>query len=77
MSSTPHLTIRRECTGRCGASIAYTVEAGLFAPDIDCDGLVAYKEGHLCSACESVVEAALATRRTAIAAEAFARHLKG
>ena len=71
MSSTPQLTIRRECAGRCGTSIAYTVEAGLFEPDIDCGGLVAYRGGHLCSACESVVEAALATRRTAIAAAAF------
>jgi hypothetical protein len=71
MSSTPQLTLRRECTGRCGTSIAYIVEAGLFAPDIDCGGLVAYKDGHLCSACESVVEAALATRRTTIATAAF------
>ena len=71
MSSTPQLTLRRDCAGRCGTSIAYTVEAGPFAPDVDCNGLVAYKGGHLCSACESVVEAALATRRTAIAAAAF------
>ena len=71
MSSTPQLTIRRECAGRCGTSIAYTVDAGPFAPEIYCDGLVAYKGGHLCCACESIVEAALATRRTAIAAAAF------
>jgi hypothetical protein len=72
MSSTPQCTLRRQCVGRCGALIAYTVEAGSFAPEIYSDGLVAYKDGHLCAACESVVEAALATRRTAIAAAPFA-----
>jgi len=51
--------------------IPYTLEAGDFAPEIYCNGLVAYKDGHLCTACEFVIEAALATRRTVIAAEAF------
>src|SRR5262245_51948401 len=71
MSSSPQVTIRRECASLCGTVIAYTIEAGQFAPEIDCDDLVAYKDGHLCTACESIVEAALATRRTAIAAKAF------
>lgn len=77
MSNTSQLTIRRQCVGRCGTMIAYTIEAGGFAPEIDCDGLVAYKDGHLCTACEFVIEAALATRRTTIAAEAFGRDSTG
>jgi len=48
--------------------IAYFLEAGPFAPDLHSDGLTAYKDGHLCDASESVVEASLAERRTAIAA---------
>jgi hypothetical protein len=71
MSTTPELTVRRSCVGRCGTLIAYVLEAGSFAPTMYSDGLVAYKDGHLCVACESVVETALATRRTAIAAAAF------
>jgi hypothetical protein len=51
--------------------IAYVIEAGPFAPELHSDGGVAYKDGHLCGACESVVEAALAVRRTAIAAADF------
>jgi hypothetical protein len=77
MSNTPQATIRRQCAGRCGTMIAYTLEVGAFAPEIDCNGLVAYKDGHLCTACEFVIEAALATRRTAIAAEAFGRDSSG
>ena len=71
MSSTPQLTLRRLCAGRCGTWIAYVIESGPFAPELHCDELVAYKAGHLCTACESVVEASLAIRRTAIAAAAF------
>jgi hypothetical protein len=73
MSNTPQLTIRRQCVGRCGTMIPYTLEAGSFAPEMDCDGLVAYKDGHLCTACECVIESALATRRTAIAAATYGR----
>lgn len=69
MSNTPQATIRRSCVGRCGAVIAYTIEADAFEPQISCAGLVAYKDGHLCAACESVVEAALAERRTALVAQ--------
>ncbi|MEO7734897.1 MAG: hypothetical protein ABIY55_28335 [Kofleriaceae bacterium] len=65
------------CVGRCGTTITYTLDAGAFAPEIDCDGLVAYKDGHLCTACEFVIEAALATRRTAIAATPFDRDSTG
>jgi hypothetical protein len=71
MSDTPELTLRRQCVGRCGTWIAYVLEPGPFAPEMYCDGLVAYKDGHLCTACESAVEASLATRRTEIAATAF------
>jgi hypothetical protein len=74
MSNTTQITIRRECVGRCGTIITYTLEAGAFAPEIYCE-LVAYKDGHLCPACEFVIEAALAERRTAIAAAAFVRDL--
>ena len=73
MSNTPQLTLRRQCVGRCGTMISYTLEAGSFAPEMDCDGLVAYKDGHLCTACEYVIEAALAARRTAIAAATYDR----
>jgi hypothetical protein len=72
MSNTTQITIRRECVGRCGTMITYTLEAGAFAPEIYCE-LVAYKDGHLCPACEFVIEAALAERRTAIAAAPFVR----
>lgn len=51
--------------------IAYILEPGPFAPALHCNGLVAYKDGHLCPACESTVETSLATRRTAIAAAEF------
>jgi hypothetical protein len=51
--------------------IAYILEPGPFAPELHSDGLVAYKDGHLCTACESTVETSLATRRTAIAAASF------
>jgi len=71
MSNTPQLTIRRQCIGRCGTLIAYTLATGSFAPAMSCEGLAAYKDGHLCTACESILEEALATRRTAIAAAAF------
>lgn len=71
MSSCPELTLRRQCAGRCGEMIAYILEPGAFAPDLHSGGLTAYKEGHLCAACESVVEASLAERRTAIAAAPF------
>lgn len=71
MSSSPELTLRRQCAGRCGTLIAYVLEPGPFAPDLHSDGLSAYKDGHLCGACESVVEASLAERRTAIAAAPF------
>ena len=71
MSNTPQLTLRRQCVGRCGTWIAYTLAAGSFAPVMSCDELAAYKDGHLCAACESVLEEALAMRRTAIAAAAF------
>jgi hypothetical protein len=77
MSSFPQLTLRRDCAGRCGASIAYVIEPGPFAPELHSDGLIAYKDGHLCTACESVVEASLASRRTVIAAAAFAGKLPG
>ena len=77
MSNASQLTFRRQCVGRCGTMIAYTLEVGAFAPEINCDGLVAYKDGHLCTACEFVIEAALAKRRTAIAAEAFGRDSTG
>ena len=49
----------------------YVLEPGLFAPDLHSDRLIAYKDGHLCAACESVVEASLASRRTTIAAAEF------
>jgi hypothetical protein len=71
MSNRSELTLRRPCAGRCGELITYVIEAGPFAPDLHSDGYVAYKDGHLCPACESIVEAALATRRTAIAAADF------
>lgn len=71
MSSPPELTLRRQCSGRCGTVIAYVLEPGPFAPDLHSDGLIAYRDGHLCGACESVVEASLAARRTAIAAAEF------
>jgi hypothetical protein len=74
MSSPPELTLRRQGAGRCGTLIAYVLEPGPFAPELHSDGLIAYKDGHLCAACESVVEASLATRRTAIAAATFTRH---
>jgi hypothetical protein len=77
MSSTPQLTLRRECAGRCGTVIAYILEPGPFAPVLRCDELVAYNAGHLCTACESVVEASLATRRTAIAAAEFGPKIPG
>lgn len=86
MSNTSQLTTYRPCAGRCGTMNAYTVEvgpftfvleAGGFEPDPIAVGLVAYKDGHLCTACEVVVEAALAARRTAIAAEAFTRDSNG
>lgn len=77
MSTPPQLTIRRPCVGRCGTLIAYTLDPSGFAPELHCDGLVAYKDGHLCTACELVIEAALATRRTAIAAAAFGRESRG
>ena len=71
MSNPPELTLRRQCAGRCGTLIAYVLEPGPFAPELHSDGLIAFKDGHLCVACESVVEASLATRRTAIAAAPF------
>lgn len=71
MSIPPQLTVRRHCAGRCGTLIAYTLEASPYAPELRCEGLIAYKDGHLCTACEVVIEAALAMRRTAIAAAAF------
>jgi hypothetical protein len=71
MSSPPELTLRRQCAGRCGTVIAYVLEPGPFAPDLHSGGLIAYKDGHLCPACESIVETSLATRRTAIAAAEF------
>ena len=64
VSTLPELTLRRHCAGRCGALIAYILEPGPFAPALHSNGLVAYKDGHLCPACESTVE----TRRTKIAA---------
>lgn len=70
-STLPELTLRRQCAGRCGTLIPYVLEPGPFAPELHSDGLVAYCDGHLCTACESAVETSLATRRTAIAAEAF------
>src|SRR5690349_9671584 len=70
-STLPELTLRRYCAGRCGAWIAYIFEPGSFAPALRCDGLVAYKDGHLCPACESTVEASLAARRLSIAAAEF------
>jgi hypothetical protein len=70
-STLPELTLRRQCAGRCGTLIPYIVEPGLFAPELHSDGLVAYRNGHLCTACESTVEASLATRRTEIAAAPF------
>lgn len=60
-STLPELTLRRHCAGRCGAWIAYILEPGSFAPALHCSGLVAYKEGHLCSTCEATVETSLAT----------------
>lgn len=77
MSSPPELTLRRQCAGRCGTWIAYLLAPGPFAPALHCDGLIAYKDGHLCTACEAAVEASLATRRTAIAAAAFTPKLPG
>lgn len=77
MSNTPQLTLRRLCAGRCDTWIAYVLEPGSFAPELHCDELVAYKAGHLCTACEAVVEASLATRRTAIAAAAFGPKISG
>src|ERR1041384_6367051 len=71
MSNPPELILRRQCAGRCGTTIAYVLEAGSFGPELHSDGLIAFKDGHLCAACESVVEASLATRRTAIAAAEF------
>jgi hypothetical protein len=71
MPDTPELTLRRQCAGRCGTLVAYILELGTFAPEMHSDGLVAYKDGHLCTACESVVETSLATRRTAIAVAPF------
>ena len=71
MSNLPELTLRRHCAGRCGNLIAYVVEPGSFAPDMHSDGLIAYKDGHLCAACESVVESSLASRGTEIAASDF------
>jgi hypothetical protein len=70
-SPLPELTLRRHCAGRCGAWIPYILEPGPFAPSVHCGGLVAYKDGHLCPACESTVEISLATRRTEIAAAEF------
>ncbi len=70
----PQLTLRRQCAGRCGTFIAYLLEPGQFAPALHCDDLVSYKDGHLCTACEAVVEMSLASRRTAIAAAAFICH---
>ena len=70
-STLPELTLRRQCAGRCGTLIPYILEPGPFAPELHSDGLIAYRDGHLCTACESTVETSLATRRTAIAAAAF------
>jgi hypothetical protein len=70
-SPLPELTLRRHCVGRCGALVAYILEPGPFAPALHSNGLVAYKDGHLCPACESAVETSLATRRTEIAAAEF------
>jgi hypothetical protein len=70
-STIPELTLRRRCAGRCGTLIAYILDPGPFAPELHSDGLVAYKDGHLCTACESTVETSLATRRTVIAAASF------
>jgi hypothetical protein len=67
----PELTLRRQCAGRCDALLAYILEPGPFAPVLHSSGLIAYKDGHLCTACESVVESSLATRRTEIAAAGF------
>jgi hypothetical protein len=69
--SNPQLTLRRQCAGRCGTLIAYILEPGPCAPDWYADGLIAFKDGRLCGACEADVEAALAIRRTAIAAAPF------
>ena len=71
MSNPPELTLRRQRAGRCGNLIPYILEPGPFAPDLHSGGLVAYKDGHLCAACESVVESSLASRRTDIAAASF------
>jgi hypothetical protein len=71
MSNLSELILQRPCAGRCGALITYVIEAGPFAPGVHSDGCVAYRDGHLCPACESVVEASLASRRTAIAAASF------
>jgi hypothetical protein len=71
MQHDPELILRRQCAGRCGTMIAYVLEPGLFGPELHSDGLIAFKDGHLCAACESHVEAALATRRTVIAAAPF------
>src|SRR5437867_2672245 len=45
----PELTLRRQCAGRCGTLIPYIVEPGSFAPELHSDGLVAYRDGHLCT----------------------------
>jgi hypothetical protein len=70
-STLPELTLRRQCAGRCGTLIPYILAPGPFAPELHSDGLIAYRDGHLCTACESTVGTSLATRRTAIAAASF------
>jgi hypothetical protein len=72
MSNTEELTIRRRCAGYCGTLIEYVLEPdpGAFAPELLCrDALISYKGGHLCRACASAVEDALAARRAACASQ--------
>jgi hypothetical protein len=64
MTKIPMIALARACAGGCGEQVEYLIEVGLapYVPDMHFPG-VAYKGGHLCPACQALVEAALAVRR--------------
>jgi hypothetical protein len=66
---TDEATVQRLCAGGCGVVLHYKLETScrLYAPDLYCqDGNSAYRGGHLCNDCETVVAEALAERCEAL-----------
>ena len=78
---TDERVVLRLCAGGCGVVLHYKLETScrLYAPDLYCeDGNSAYRGGHLCNDCETVVAAALTQRCEAMrrAAQRSDRRLK-